>query len=144
MSGFDPHPKSLGATPTMLAGANIDAGQVVALEAGKTSTVVPASTTTKSIVGVALYGANAGKPLAVAGPGSIVKVRVANGKGVEAGELVFAIGADATVGQVGKLDTKSSGGFAVGAALEKIAATSVAEEGYVLVSPMYVGKEVST
>jgi hypothetical protein len=125
------------------AGAKIEAGDVVAFEVEKTGTVVPATATTKSIAGVALYGARAEQMVAVAGPGSVVKVRVAATKTVNAGELAFAVGADGTAGQVGTLDTKTRGGWAVGIAAEKIVAGEAAAEGYVVVLPQYVGKEAA-
>lgn len=143
MAGFEPAPRHEGLDLPLKAGATIEAGNVVAFETGKTGTVVPATTSTKGIAGVALYGALEGQMLAVAGPGSVVKVRVASGKGVDAGELAFAVGTGETAGQVGKLDTATKGGWAVGFATEKIDASSAAVVGYVLVAPQYVVKEAS-
>jgi hypothetical protein len=58
------------------AGDTIKAGMVVAFaSSGDDDTVVPALQSTGAAIGVALYGATVGQPIAVAGPGCIVRVQ---------------------------------------------------------------------
>lgn len=78
MAAVDPKPRQLGTVLNMIAGEAILAGQVVGFAASGTSdTVHPhlADGTTVCPLGVALHSqATTGGKIAIAGPGSVVKV----------------------------------------------------------------------
>lgn len=86
---FDPAPLHLGLTMTFLAESAILAGQVVGFAAtGLSRKLVPATSSTGQVVGVALHSqATAGEPVTVAMDGCVVKVMLdADGGTADAGD----------------------------------------------------------
>jgi hypothetical protein len=135
---FDPKPKRLGTVIDCIATTAVLAGQVVAFHGtGVDWAVIPANgVTTTAPVGVALHDqATAGGHVAVAGPGSVLKVCEGAGAGIDAGDCVktavsTALGCVITSAQVDE--------YNLGIALEDITANLT---GYVLLtSPCWVAK----
>lgn len=126
-----------GPTYGFTAGAAIKAGQVVAYAAAGTSeTVIPAvAGTTGAPIGVAFLPAASGAPVAVALVGSIVTTCEGAGAAIDAGDYVADD--DAAAGGCIKTAVTTATGYAIGIALEDIAANGT---GKILVQPQQITK----
>lgn len=139
-AAFDPKPKALGVVFECTAHSAILAGQLVAFNGtGVDWHVEPADgTTTAMPIGVALYSqATAGGLVAIAGPGSIVKVCEGDGSaGLDAGNTIMA-SASTALGCVSTyVDTADA--YEIGVMLEDAALSST---GYALLTaPYFVSK----
>jgi hypothetical protein len=137
-AAFDPKPKYLSQTIDCIAASAILAGQVVAFNGtGVAWTVEPSDgVTTAAVVGVALHSqATVGGHVAVAGPGSILKVCEGDGANIDAGDTVVTSVSTAT----GCVSTAAQADeYNVGVALEDITANLT---GYILLTaPVWVAK----
>ena len=138
-AAFDPKPRALGAVTDCLATSAILAGQLVGYNGtGVDWTVEPTDdVTTTGVVGVALYSqATAGGNVAIAGPGSIVKLCEGDGSAIDAGNSVM-LSASTALGCISTyVDTADH--FAIGVAMENISANKT---GYILLTaPVWIGK----
>lgn len=130
---YDPAPLYLSEVTDFIATGTILAGQIVAFAGTGVSWKVTPSDgiSTAAVVGVALHGAAAGAHVAVAGPGSIIKVQ--NGSTVttyEAGDVVTADVTTALGTVAAEADT--TGHYQVGILMEALAASGQA---YCLLTP---------
>lgn len=135
-AAFDPKPLYLGHVYDMKAGAAILAGQVVAIHGtGVDYTVHPAvQGTTSGIIGVALFSqATVGGHVAVAGPGSIIKVCEGKGSALDAGDFLN----DCSVAGCVATGAVTSAMWQVGFMITDASANDV---GYALINPVYIGK----
>jgi hypothetical protein len=134
---FDPKPRQLGTVMDMIATTSVLAGQVVAFHGTGVAWACDPSdgVTTAHPIGVALHDAGAGAHVAVAGPGSVLKVCEGIGTAIDAGDMVktsvtAGLGCVTTCAQVDE--------YQVGVAMEDITANLT---GYVLLTcPIWVAK----
>lgn len=138
-AAFDPKPRQLGVVTDVYATSAILAGQLVGYNGtGVNWYVEPTDdVTTTGVVGVALYSqASADGHVAVAGPGSIVKLCEGDGAAIDAGDSVM-LSASTALGCISTYaDTADH--FAIGVAMENIDANG---KGYVLLTaPVWIGK----
>jgi hypothetical protein len=130
---YEPNPTYLAETTDFIAGSAILAGQVVAFAGtGVAWSVNPCNgVTTAGVVGVALHTAAAGEHVAVAGPGSVIKVQNSDtANTMEAGDIVVAA-ATAALGCV-VAETDNAAHYQVGILLEAMAGSGQA---YCLLTP---------
>lgn len=130
---YDPAPIYVAETTDYIAGAAILAGQVVAFAGtGVSWTVHPANAlTTSNVVGVALHGAATGAHVAVAGPGSVIKVQNSvDNATLDSGDMVAAAASTALGCVCAIVDT--TGHYQVGVMLED---TGNSAQGYALLTP---------
>lgn len=139
-AAFDPKPKHLGVVFDCTAKSAILAGQLVAFNAtGVDWDVEPADgCTTDMPIGVALHSqATVGGRVAIAGPGSVVKVCEGDGSdGLDAGNCIMASASTA----LGCVSTYTDGAdaYQVGVMLEDAALSAT---GYALLTgPYFVSK----
>ena len=122
---YEANPKYLSESTDYIALSAILEGQVVAFNGtGVAWTVQPANgVTTAAIAGVAMHGAAAGAHVAVAGPGSVIKVQNGSTSNtMEAGDIVAA---DTNLGCViAESDTTKH--YQVGVLLEAMAGSGQA------------------
>ena len=137
-AAFDPAPKHIGSSFTVIAGGTILAGQLVChADTGADWTVIAMDTAVIATtpVGIAAEGATTGDYFTVYGPGSIVKVCEGAGNDLDAGDWVVPSAAagcvdvmDPAIGTHSATVTASY----VGYCLEDIAKNST---GYIMFCP---------
>ena len=130
---YEPKPTYLAETTDFIAGSAILVGQVVAFAGtGVAWSVNPCNgVTTAAVVGVALHSVTTGDHVAVAGPGSVIKVQNGDDTAtMEAGDIVQAA-ATAALGCV-TAETDTTEHYQVGILLEAMTASGHA---YCLLTP---------
>lgn len=130
---YDPAPIYISEVTDYIATGTILAGQVVSFAGtGVSWKVTPCNgITTAAVVGVALHGASAGEHVAVAGPGSVIKVQNGSDSATQqAGDVVVADVTTALGCVIAEADT--TGHYQVGILMEALAASGQA---YALIMP---------
>ena len=128
----DPKPRQLGVVLDMIAGEAIKAGQVVAFHGTGVAWTVwrHVTGTTVSPLGVALYDAASGAHVAIAGPGSIVKVKDGlDNAALDAGTQIM--GSGTTEGHVIAYTSAAGQEEPFGVMLETLPASAVMAYAYI-------------
>ena len=126
----DPKPRNIGVVLDLIAGEAIKAGQVVGFHGTGVDWTVwrHVTGTTVAPLGVALYSAASGAHVAVAGPGSIVKVKNAIDSALDGGTQLM--GSGTTEGHViAASDAAAAEPF--GMMMETLPATAVMAYAYI-------------
>lgn len=140
--GFDPAPRRLENVRTYVAGGTILKGQIVSFAAtGVDRSVVAATTSTGTPVGVALDSVASGEYVAVAGTGSELKIELSDDAGTaDAGDwMAVSSAAGCAIVHPGDIEThegEAAGYFSIGQAQEDISAgaSTVGGKGYMRVN----------